>query len=167
MKIIFLDIDGVLNQNNGKYAYNDECGSTGIDPNCVNRLNKILKKTRAKIVIISAWRYMIIRGAMEIKGFSYLLQTHGLLKNRIFDYIAKDLTNSSDDMSRGLLISQWVEKYKSKKLNKIHRLTHYVVIDDKDLGISAQGHPFIQTNPITGLTDENVEEAINILKKGM
>jgi len=55
MKIIFLDIDGVLNcdmtyPNNREYPYNH------FDPNLVSNLNMITKKTGANIVITSSWR---------------------------------------------------------------------------------------------------------------
>ena len=68
MKIIFLDIDGVLN------AFNDfdemflEFQLTGvkkvvIDINKVLRLKEIIDKTGAKIVLISSWKkYLKRRG---------------------------------------------------------------------------------------------------------
>jgi hypothetical protein len=66
MKIIFLDIDGVLNrhilQNNG-YC--------GIEQPHVQALNYILAKVpEAKIVVSSAWRYMVHQQAMTLKGLS-------------------------------------------------------------------------------------------------
>jgi hypothetical protein len=74
MKYIFLDIDGVLN---GHAAFeNHYCG---IKPECVDAFNKLLDHFfNAKIVIASAWRYMIIKGTMTLKGFEYLLLSHGI-----------------------------------------------------------------------------------------
>ena len=46
MKIIFLDIDGVLNYN----------GSQIIDEVCLSNLRYIVKETDARIVIISTWK---------------------------------------------------------------------------------------------------------------
>jgi hypothetical protein len=53
MKIIFLDIDGVLNcdntRNPRKFPY-------VIDPRLLARLKRLLKATRAKVVLSSSWR---------------------------------------------------------------------------------------------------------------
>ncbi len=57
MKIIFLDIDGVLNH---MYWLKKMKGVEGdkkfFDPDCVRRLNTITDKTGAKIVLSSSWR---------------------------------------------------------------------------------------------------------------
>ena len=51
-KIIFLDIDGVLNSET--YDKNRTAGA--IDPECAKRLNRIIKETNADIVISSSWK---------------------------------------------------------------------------------------------------------------
>jgi hypothetical protein len=55
MKIVFCDIDGVLN-NPGCYSRRS---ATGIPPDtdCVAALNRILLTTGARIVISSTWRF--------------------------------------------------------------------------------------------------------------
>lgn len=50
-KVIFLDIDGVLNTSYTKYR--DEV----LDDFRLDYLAKIVNKTRAKIVLTSTWRY--------------------------------------------------------------------------------------------------------------
>ena len=62
MKVLFLDIDGVLNHNkfyqnrsntklvHDNYPYNE------FDPISVSHLNKILDETDAKLVVSSSWR---------------------------------------------------------------------------------------------------------------
>jgi hypothetical protein len=53
MKVIFLDIDGVLNcdrtPNPRKFPY-------VVDRRLLARLKKLLKRTRAKVVLSSSWR---------------------------------------------------------------------------------------------------------------
>src|SRR5215210_5784393 len=54
MKVIFLDIDGVLNTsstpNPRKLPY-------VVDKTLVRRLQQLVVKTRAKVILISTWRY--------------------------------------------------------------------------------------------------------------
>jgi len=64
MKIIFLDIDGVLNhqlwfknQKNKKVIDTDlEYNRSMIDETRVDLLNDLIKETKAKVVISSSWR---------------------------------------------------------------------------------------------------------------
>lgn len=74
MKVLFLDIDGVLNGHEKL-----ESGYCGIRSDCVGRLNQILDAVPdCKLVISSAWRYMTYRGDMTLAGFEYLLLVHGI-----------------------------------------------------------------------------------------
>src|SRR3954467_2488060 len=54
MKVIFLDIDGVLNckntSNPRKFPY-------VVDPRLLKRLKRLLDRTGAKVVLSSTWRY--------------------------------------------------------------------------------------------------------------
>ena len=53
MKIIFLDVDGVLNCQKSE----SHCqGCIGIDNDKVKRLRKIVEATGAKIVLCSSWK---------------------------------------------------------------------------------------------------------------
>ena len=57
MKVIFLDIDGVLNCigsfNRTKTRFN---GFVGMDPTLVARFNSLVEKTGARVVLSSTWR---------------------------------------------------------------------------------------------------------------
>lgn len=62
-KILFLDIDGVLNHdtwfNSIAYKSHEQSWKVSMfDPECVKRVNTILEKTGAKLVISSSWRGM-------------------------------------------------------------------------------------------------------------
>ena len=54
MKVIFLDIDGVLNY--AKTEARAPCGCIGIAEPSVRNLKKIIDKTGAKIVLTSTWK---------------------------------------------------------------------------------------------------------------
>ena len=83
MKVIFLDIDGVLNTHESATTLResfvergaDLMGFNRFDKNCVARVNRITDETGAKIVISSSWRHTCV-----LKGTTDLLFQH--LKQR-------------------------------------------------------------------------------------
>jgi len=60
MNIVFLDIDGVLNQN-GSMDF-----PPALDTAKVGNLNLILENTNANIVISSTWRFMFSQEEIEM-----------------------------------------------------------------------------------------------------
>lgn len=145
--LVFLDIDGVLNDH--KQHTN---GYLGTIPSCVVCFNDLLVETGASIVISSAWRYMVLNGAMTLRGFEYLLLTHGVdCKDRVIG-----MTCSDEDIPlRGQQIRHWMNEYGDGR--------RYVVLDDLDLGISEAEHPFVQTVDEHGLELADVNLAIWLL----
>ena len=71
-KIVFLDIDGVLNtehyqgllQYQGK-SWQDEYGAF-FDPNAVKQLKRIIDATGADIVVESSWKYLGLDAMKEL-----------------------------------------------------------------------------------------------------
>lgn len=61
MKLIFLDIDGVLNYEG--YERLTRSGTRFVDPILIKRLKKIIDCTGAKVVLSSTWR----RGIYDIR----------------------------------------------------------------------------------------------------
>lgn len=154
MKVIFLDIDGVLND----HWWDDNAQSTTIKDYCIKNLNRIIRKTDAKIVLSSAWRYMILNGAITFKGFEYLLRTHGLLSSAqiIGTTISDEETIGYDQQDK----SQFVRPEQIKDfLSKHPEIENYVILDDMSLGL--ENH--IKTDGQVGLTEEKADLAIKIL----
>ena len=56
MKVIFLDIDGVLNSEEYYESFPDGEFIPPIDPVCVERLKRIVDRTGAKLILSSSWR---------------------------------------------------------------------------------------------------------------
>ena len=77
MKVVFLDIDGVLNN----HAWNECSESCTIDFECVHRFNQLLELTGAKVILSSAWRYIVLNNEMTLKGFGYMLRAFGVSKS--------------------------------------------------------------------------------------
>jgi hypothetical protein len=95
---------------------------------------------------------MVHGGAMSLDGFEYLLRTHRIAaRHRIIGMTCQD----EHIDGRGMQIRHW--------LNENGGIRRYVVLDDMDLGISEQGHPFVQTDGSRGLTAEDADKTIAIL----
>ncbi len=146
MKIIFLDVDGVLNLDMG------DSYSCFLDQDKIFLLNHLIRATGASIVISSRWRDKIIEGKMNIAGFHFMLQTHGFLREAEIEGIT---VSDRTLPGRGNQIKKWLSENK--------RTTSYVILDDTEDGFN--GMNFIKIDGKKGLTLQDVDEAISILGK--
>lgn len=97
MKILSLDLDGVLNDHS-KHA-NGYCGTK---PEFVSQLNRVIAATDCKLVISSARRYLVHGGHMTTTGFTNLLLTHGVDAHaRVIGVTRKDI-DLADKHERGV-----------------------------------------------------------------
>lgn len=159
--LVFLDMDGVLNG----HDYNNFAKSSTILRGAVANLNRVLIETGAKIVLSSAWRYMLIGKAMSLRGFDYLLRTHGVVADRLIGATCADETRIAGPFIPILVTALSVRGWQIQAWRRArgHR-GPYAVIDDMDLCISSlhEGH-FVQTSGEIGLTDSDADAAIAIL----
>ena len=166
MKIIFLDIDGVLNAH--EFDEDILCGQFHKDK--VQLLNHVLRATDARIVLSSAWRYLLFREEMTLLGLEWLLRSHGVLANRLIGITRKDTMSKPHITSysgiphewplaneRGEQISDWL-----KYCPENYKPTKYAAIDDIDLGIRPH-HPLVLTDGSVGMTQADAEELIELL----
>ena len=114
-KIIFLDIDGVLNTSYSRQKH------VTIDEFRITYLAEIVKRTKAKIVLTSTWRYNLKRTFLGFKAISNstktlldLLRKHNL---KIYD-ILPDTPNDQ----RSLDIANYV---------KNNKITNFLILDDE------------------------------------
>jgi hypothetical protein len=162
--LIFLDVDGVLNA----HEFDPEVLCGQIHPDKVCRLNRVLRETGARVVLSSAWRYIAFRDEATILGLEWLFRSHGMLAGRLAGLTWPDTmkrwTYNGYPASwplpneRGAQITRWLAE------NPYHR--PYVVLDDLDLGISDEGHPFVHVDGMFGLSDDDAGRAAEILKGG-
>jgi hypothetical protein len=107
MSVLFLDIDGVLND----HAYDERAESTTLLRPCVDRLNRVLDETGCVVVVSSAWRYMVLGRAMSLHGFEYLLRTHGVrCSGRLVGTTGRD-RDTTDKTERGRQVGAWLAAY--------------------------------------------------------
>jgi len=174
-KIIFLDIDGVLNSenwykkryvmpefkeylDNKKHMSDIQHDAWEFDPDAVARLNKIIKETGAKIVVSSVWRNMpnikdILKDVGIIGEVVGITPTIWDLKH------GKSNIEIKSHVPRGIEIQEWI--YANYKEYSDREDLKYVMIDD-DCDIYPSCY-FVNTSWRTGLTDELAQKAIDIL----
>lgn len=157
MKVIFLDIDGVLNcrTTTTRIAYNGFDGFVGIDPALVKNLNKLVEATKAEIVLSSTWR--------EVYGLENTEK-----EMRLRGYSGPKLigkTPALSFMSRGFEIQAWLDgEMRRNVFSDPNYKPTFVILDDNDMG---RDHPLnsklVRTNENVGLTEEKVDEAVGML----
>ena len=166
MKVLFLDIDGVLNGSdwfhknhearlkhrveygNGAEFAKDFMHPMGhLDPLSISFLNKIVEETGCKIVISSTWR-----------KFSTLSEIRGFLSQKGFKHPLSIIDKTEDfniGYARGLEIHNWLNECKDK-------VDSFVILDD-DVDMHHLLPWQVLTDGIEGLNEKTMSVAIRIL----
>lgn len=153
MKVIFLDIDGVLNSRRTCYAF--KCfGRPGLDGQyfldevALKMIEVLCEKTGAKIVISSSWRI-----GSSLEELQNIFDSYNI-KVEVVDKTPQDWSIGS---VRGDEIETWL---------KLHpEVTKYVIIDDDGDMLSHQRANFVQTDCEVGLDFNDVQECERILNE--
>lgn len=156
MKVVFLDIDGVLNCEGSR----SRCvGYRGIDDKKVENLAKIVKVTGAEIVLTSTWKEDWRKTDKAHQGMmaNYLdkkLKKQGLTAlDKTRDYVGERY------LSRGEGILEYLT---------CHEVESYVILDDFQFDYDSCGltENYVKTDNYNGgLTEELAEKAIGILNR--
>ncbi len=170
MKIIFLDIDGVLNSeslsdklyHNGIKEYGDDGVYNFIDENIVNKLTNLCKIYDIKIVISSSWRHFYFEDTIkEFKSSTYK-KIHPLIPYIIGQTPRIYIPNENgyhEQVCRGKEIEEWISRVcESFKPDK------YVILDDDSDILDYQFKYFIHIDNKYGLTDYNFAQIKTILQ---
>jgi hypothetical protein len=147
VKVIFLDVDGVLNHR-GSFAPGMPGGSKRIAPECVAQLNHIVAITGASIVVSSTWRmdpdYIEVLRAAGVRG-----RILGKTPNGIHDIKGGLLVGTC----RGDEIQEWITANEPDA---------FVILDDDSDMAHLLPH-LVHTSFDAGLTKEHADEAIERL----
>lgn len=151
MKVIFLDIDGVMcNRHSFKdlpkryHSCDSEHPYHQADPECVNALNLIIDATDAKIVISSTWRFF---GESKLKN---IFEDWGI-KGQIIGFTPR----LHGPFVRGHEIARWLQ---------IYPVEHFVILDD-DCDMCHLKDRLVRTNFTDGLTASDAKKAIELLSQ--
>jgi hypothetical protein len=155
MKIIFLDIDGVLNTDRqiriNKLEQNE---NIRFDPIAMKHLNSIIDETNAKIVITSTWKIH-----REKNGYLWQELLRNLEIYNLDDAIL-DITPVIDPSKQTELREQEILQW----LNTYENIEGFVILDDQ-WSMGELNHCFIRCLPYAGITKEVADKAILRLKQ--
>jgi len=162
IKIIFLDIDGVLNVYGRE---RDRFGQIFHQP-YVDNLKRIIDETGAKIVISSTWRFAGLQVMKELWEERNLPGEVISITIDCYQYVGEGKEEFYDRVERGHEIQDWLDGRTD--------IESYVIIDDDNDFLPHQRGNFVRTaNNINhpdsldigyGLTNECANKAIRILK---
>lgn len=157
MKVLFLDIDGVLNSHTWfsregairRIRSDDEIVLSEFDPTAVARLQRVLDVTKAEIVLSSSWRILPsnYEAAQRGVGQKFL----GRTVNHVF--------RNGNFLARGYEIQAWLQA------NADRNVEAFAAVDD-DTGDEWPEEileRFVHTSWQTGLLDEHVDQLIALL----
>lgn len=151
-KLIFLDIDGVLDTYKSHYM---------LDPVLLDRLGNILGRTGAWIVISSSWRCSNVPDTVEFltdyenprvgsNPFPFTDRVVGITPI-LYSVLDGDIDRPA---TRGEEIAAYL---------KSHPCDSYVILDDCDEVFRDQQPHLVLVNDEVGLSDADVEKAVGIL----
>lgn len=165
MKLLFLDIDGVLNSSDwvrrrtvspDPFASPSELAKFLIDPKAIARLNKVLERTGAMVVVSSAWRKGSSQAWMDTKEMLYSAglkpwtivgRTPNMDTKMGSLYVAPD---------RGDEIGKFLDEFRKP-------VEAFAAVDDiAMLSKRVEGH-LVRTDISDGLLDEHVERLVGLL----
>ena len=182
-KIIFLDVDGVLNSSHWDSWYKKQdklgkkLGNRNIDPRSVERIIKICEETNSYIVLSSGWRlygycqtYEHLKRIKELKPIldrmvgvtdRYPLTIQENLRDKTYfieNFLHRAKINYFTVLGGYSLIDDLVE---------IDENVKYIIIDDKyllnDISSKINSQYILQTNPELGITIKDIDKAIKML----
>ena len=136
MKVIFLDIDGVLNTNSDREISNDK----------LKLLSELVSKTGADVVLSSSWRYGWNKPELNQPG----TRIYGL----------KQLLKDNDIVIKETIGLDLIKSMQIKNYLNTNMISNYIVLDDEPIDTAN----LVQTNRDVGLTQSDCQKASQLLK---
>lgn len=151
MKVIFLDIDGVLNTEAYRENPDVDYFDAPVSEIHMCLLEYLVKQTDAKIVLSSTWREYWDNNETQSDLF-------GVYINRLFEKYGLEIFNKTPELrDRDDEITEWLRLHEGQ-------IENYVIIDDFDFEWSEENEKhLIKTKDETGLDEETVVRAIRVL----
>lgn len=181
MKIIFLDIDGVLNHEewykSGKpkeiYEATKDIKAYNFDPSSWAWIQMLIDETGAKIVLSSSWRCYDLQSTIEeYKNTAFkpiidnlvgvtpgtMSRNRGEEIRRFFDIVNGNITQNLPTAN------EWLKQHPLETLSATgEKIEQYVIFDD-DTDMTREQMPhFVHVDCWTGVTEKDYKKALDIL----
>lgn len=142
MKIIFLDVDGVLNSTRTAIAFGgfpmELHHKEAFDWVAIKLLQRLCDSSGAQVVLSSTWRlYFSVKEMADLLGLPIIDKTPML------------------SSPRGVEINDWLIRHPEVK--------HYAIVDDDSDMMPQQQTNFVQTNPEEGLSWANYRKICTLV----
>lgn len=187
MKVIFLDIDGVLNHEEWYkkpevIAMSKQPGFKGtekeyhFDPEAWKWVQKLITETGAKIVLSSSWRWYDLQATVEdFKGTAFqpicdnivgvtpalLSRCRGIEIQRFFDIVTGNITQNLPNFK------EFLRDHPLETISANHEtIDAYVIIDDGCDVTKEQKSHLVQVDSWVGMQEEDYKKAKQILENG-
>ena len=149
MKIIFLDIDGVMNSEVYHKTLNTKKkGWRRFNPEAVKMITKLVEEFDAKIVISSLWRFAVKKElATELKASNLVNFLHPDWKTPIIE-----------PGHRGKEVKMWLDEHPDIK--------EFIILDDDNDILEEHRSRFVRTDYYEGMQAEHYYKAREILETG-
>lgn len=162
MKVVFLDIDGVLNSNFWNETHQREISDgTLIDEEKVKLLASLVKRTSAKIILHSGWRFWFDSELKPLRTEAESLVELFAKPGLSLDGLTPDLTTEEIRRTKKFSLVKAEEILLWLKLHD--DVTGWVVLDDLDLHNCQVELHQVKTDQRIGLTVDDVKLAEKIL----
>lgn len=144
MKVLFLDIDGVLNSERSAWAFGgfphgfDPANMAKFDHVAIALIRKVCEETECSVVLSSTWR--LLHSVHECANGLGL---------PIFD------KTPGGGGNRGKQIQEWLDEHPE--------VTEYAIVDDDSDMLDSQRGRFVRTNVKEGLSLANYGDLLRIL----
>lgn len=149
MKVIFLDIDGVLNCASTQRRLR---GSPFVDEDKLLLLKDLVEKTGAELVLSSTWRL----GLLYPDVAAFAADADALVEEfHKYGLSLYDSTPRLSDKQRGHEIAAWLEK--NPDVDK------FIILDD-DSDMAHLKEHLVQTSWLAGLQPSHIEKAMKLLE---
>ena len=153
MKVLFLDVDGVLNRENTG-------GIKSLNRKNLKYLEEIVQETNCHIVLSSSWR-------LSPEFYNHLVKTLKYRNLSIFSttpnfvhllFVEENMWEKGQSFLRGYEVQNWLT-------NRTEIIDSYAIVDDNDEFLNFQKPYYVKTDSNLGLTNENKNKLISILNK--
>ena len=161
-RVIFLDIDGVLNSKFWDNSHSHEISEGKlVDLDKVKLFADLVKRTDSKVILHSGWRMWFDEDMKPLRHEAEFLVT--ALKNEGVHILGVTPDLTTEEMRRTKKFSLVKAQEILTWLKDNSSFTKWIVIDDLDLHNDEIRSHQIQTDAEFGLLEEDVENAVKML----